>query len=225
MQIPCKMLTYCTWGHLIFNIFLNISVYVINKLSNWIVQSKGTVAHKCHNTIQIRKYISISTTHFQTRNTTQWLPKTHFNVHNTFPNWQHNSIFTENTFQYPQHISKLTTQLVRWWKHISICTTNAFPNLETTVNNYIFETKFKIRLQTIIHLGSPLLLGKILVAHAQESNILKSAIIACATVLLPLFCHLLFTWAFNLIILTCFALCVEIPRVLLGTKVAWVRGW
>ena len=30
--------------------------------------------------------------------------------------------------------------------------------------NFIFETKFKIRLQTIIHLGSPLLLGKILVA-------------------------------------------------------------
>ena len=48
-------------------------------------------AHKCHNTIQIRKQISICTTHFQTRNTTQWL--------------------TENTFQYPQHISKLTTQL------------------------------------------------------------------------------------------------------------------
>ena len=28
-------------------------------------------------------------------------------------------------------------------------------------------------------------------------------------VLLPLFCHLLFTWAFNLIILTYFALCVR----------------
>ena len=30
-----------------------------------------TVAYKCHNTIQIRKQISISTTFFQTRNTTQ----------------------------------------------------------------------------------------------------------------------------------------------------------
>ena len=47
---------------------------------------KSTVARKCHNTIQIRKHISISTTHFRTCNTTQWLPKTHFNVHNTFPN-------------------------------------------------------------------------------------------------------------------------------------------
>ena len=46
------------------------------------IDEKGTVAHKYHNTIQIRKHISMSTTHFQTRNTTQWLPKTHFNMHN-----------------------------------------------------------------------------------------------------------------------------------------------
>ena len=58
-----------------------------------------------------RKLISLSTTHFQTDNTTRYLLKTDFNIHNTFLNSQHNSMVTENSFHYPQHISKQTTQL------------------------------------------------------------------------------------------------------------------
>ena len=66
--------------------------------------NESTVAHKCHNTIQIRKHISMSTTNFQTDNTTRYLLKTHFNIHNTFPNSQHNSLVCENTSQYAQQM-------------------------------------------------------------------------------------------------------------------------
>ena len=51
-----------------------------------------------------RKHISMSTTHFQTDNTTRYLLKTHFNFHNTFPDSQHNSLVCKNTFQYAQQM-------------------------------------------------------------------------------------------------------------------------
>ena len=77
--------------------------------------------------------------------------------------------------------------------------------------NFIFETKLKIRQNSTLQTsGITVTARKNSECACAESNILKGAIIACATVLSPLLCHLLFTWAFNLITLTRFALCVEI---------------
>ena len=90
---------------------------------------------------------------------------------------------------------------------------NIFPvRTSHPVNSiYIFETKLKIRQNSTLQTSAITVTAlKNSGCACAESNILKGAIIAYVTVLSPLFCHLLFTWAFNLIILTCFAPCVEI---------------
>ena len=53
-----------------------------------------TVAHKCQNTIQITKHISLSTTHFKTKNDATIIRNT--NNHNTFLNSKYNSIIVHS---------------------------------------------------------------------------------------------------------------------------------